>query len=162
MSRFWLHFRRYSAWSLLGVFLFVVPVLPFSKYREDHGALLTLVGAGGSIFVLIRAAIGIATGWSPALADRATAKVIGLFMIGWIFAFVIGSLIALNQSVYQLARLWTTKLNHYPPAAFLVIGGLAAVVTGCLTTGKRGWIFFPLTWLTVSSAILVGLLALSR
>jgi hypothetical protein len=83
------HFRRYSAWSMFGILICVWAVLPFRYLRENAVHLLYSICAGGSSFVLLRAAVGIATGWPPGKADRATAKIIGLFVIGSLSSLIL-------------------------------------------------------------------------
>jgi hypothetical protein len=73
---------------MFGILSCVWAVLPFRHLRENAVLLLYLICAGGSSFVLLRAAVGIATGWPPGKADRATAKTIGLFVIGCLVAFL--------------------------------------------------------------------------
>jgi hypothetical protein len=46
--------------------------------------------------------------------------------------------------------------------AFIVIGGLAAVLVGWVTRGKRAWLFLPIAWLMSSVAVVIWLLAMWR
>jgi hypothetical protein len=160
MTRFWLHFRRYSAWAMFGILICVWAVLPFRQLRENATFMLGLICAGGSSFVLLRAAVGIATGWSPDNADRATARIIGLFVIGCLFSLLLASVMA-HEEVNQIVKRWAPGLGKYPLQVFLVIGGLVAVLVGWVTCRKRGWLLLPIAWLMSSVAVVIWLLALS-
>jgi hypothetical protein len=146
---------------MFGILICVWAVLPFRHLRENATLMLGLISAGGSSFVLLRAAVGIATGWSPDNADRATARIIGLFVIGCLFSLLTLSLMV-DDVVNQFVKSWAPGLARYPFPVFLVIGGLVAVFVGWLTRGNRAWLFLPVIWLMASIAVLVWLLALSR
>jgi hypothetical protein len=162
VSRLWLQFRRYSAWSMFGILICVWAVLPFPKLRGNADFLLGLICAGGSSFVLLRAAVGIATRWAPGKADRATAKIIGLFVIGGLCSFLLLTVsVTVDSAVSRFVKRWAPGIAGYPLLAFIVIGGLVAVLVGGLTRGKRAWLFLPITWLMASIAVVVWLLALS-
>jgi len=145
---------------MFGILICVWAVLPFPKLRGNAEFLLCLICAGGSSFVLLRAAVGIATQWAPGKADRATAKIIGLFVIGGLCS-LLTSLIMLDEGADQFVKRWAPGIARNSLPVFLMIGGLVAVLVGWLTRGKRAWLFLPVTWLMTSIAVVVWLLALS-
>ena len=147
---------------MFGILICIWAVLPFQHLRENATFLLFMICAGGSSFVLLRAAVGIATGWPPGKADRATAKTIGLFVIGCLLSLLLTSVLMLDWGVNQFVERWAPGLDKYPLQVFLVIGGLVAVLVGWLTRSKRAWIFLPIAWLVSSVAVVIWLLAMWR
>jgi hypothetical protein len=145
---------------MFGILICVWSVLPFHRLRENPTFLLGLICAGGSSFVLLRAAVGLATGWPPGKADRATAKTIALFVIGCLFS-LLASLVMLHEGVNQSVLRWAPGLGKYSLQVLFVIGGLSAVLVGWLTRGKRGWLLLPIVWLMSSVAVVIWLLAFS-
>jgi hypothetical protein len=137
---------------MFGILICIWGVLPFQHLRENATFLLFMICAGGSSLVLLRAAVGIATGWPPGKADRATAKTIALFVIGCLFSLLLTSTVLLEWRVNQSVKRWAPGLDKYPIQVFLVIGGLVAVLVGWLTRRKRAWIFLPIAWLVSSVA----------
>jgi hypothetical protein len=146
---------------MFGILVCVWAVLPFRHLRENATFVLCVICAGGSSFVLFRSAVGIATGWPPGKADRATAKTIGLFAIGSLFSLLLTSSLMVDGRMNQFVKRWASGLEKYPLQVFIVIGGLVAVLVGWLTRGKRGWLFLPITWLMTSVAVVIWLHALS-
>jgi hypothetical protein len=156
------HMRRYLAWSAFGIVVFLIPFLPWVRPLERAGLLLIITGFGGSIFVLIRAIVGAATGWSPRRADRATAIVIRRFFVGWSAAFLIA--FALHLLGWELREPRASTLTRWIPQewAWLIAGGLALVLTGWLIRKSRGWLVMSGGWLGAFVAIMGWYFALTR
>jgi hypothetical protein len=67
----------------------------------------------------------------------------------------------IDGGVSRFVKQRAPVIAGYPLLAFIVIGGLVAVLVGRMTHGKRAWLFFPVTWLMTSIAVVMWLLALS-
>jgi hypothetical protein len=156
MWELYYHMRRYLAWSAFGIVVFVTPILAVTGGRAPLGPLLIPIGFGGSIFVLLRAVIGIVTGWSPGRADRATAIVIRRFFAGWLLGLIAFFCVCLTN--------WWLRLpgRHYFLPISMAAGGVSLVVTEWIARHKRGWLLLPLAWLVTFAAIVGGLYALAR
>jgi hypothetical protein len=64
--------------------------------------------------------------------------------------------------VNQFAMRWAPGIAGHPFLAFIVIGGLVAVLVGWSTRGKRAWLFLPIAWLMASIAVAIWILTMFR
>jgi hypothetical protein len=156
MRELYYHMRRYLAWSAFGIVVFVAPILVVTGGRAPLGPLLVPIGFGGSIFVLLRAVIGVVTGWSPGRADRATAIGIRRFFVGW----CAGLLIAFTLDPLGLESRLTPWLP--PVLAWMLGGGLALVLADGTIRLRRVWLVLPLAWLGALAAFMIAYFTLTR